>query len=168
MSFDEFIDLEHDSGFWKISQLTYYPMLQMLESIMGRKPFVLFHDDLEKDPAGFFQTFADHVGATFDAGQISLKPVHRSYSEKQLKIIRSLRLYDDEPGGDPRNVLEWLKRRWRFIVCYAVLFPATLMPELWVPKAELIPEESLEEIRVHFQHDWDRCLEYRNAAVRPV
>ncbi|MDX1407235.1 MAG: hypothetical protein R3330_03850, partial [Saprospiraceae bacterium] len=101
-----------------------------------------------------------YLGVTYDRDEISVKPVHRSYSEKQLKVIRRFRLYDDEPGGDMRDPVDWLKRRWRFLVCYSILYPAALLPASWAPSGNLIPPASLERIRMYFESDWLACKAY--------
>lgn len=165
MPFEEFIDLKDDNGFWKIEQMTFHPMLQMVEEISGQRPIVLLYDELRRDPWSFYDKIADCLGATYDRKDISLKPVHRSYSEKQLKVIRSLRLYDHEPYGNMRDPVDWLRRRWRFLVCYSILYPAALLPERWVPSEPLIAEDALEQVRQYFSDDWNACLEYVHAGA---
>ncbi|MDX1478030.1 MAG: hypothetical protein R3301_10035 [Saprospiraceae bacterium] len=160
LSFDEFIDLDNDQGFWKIDDMTFLPRLQLIERITGRRPAVFLHDQLKDDPFTLFDQIAKYLGATYRREDISLKPVHRSYSEKQLKVIRKFRLYDEEPGGDMRKPGDWLKRRWRFLVCYSILYPAALLPASWAPSGDLIPTSSLERIRAHFESDWQACKAY--------
>ena len=166
MSFDEFIDLESDHGFWKKDQMTFYPMLKMIEEISGQRPIVFLHDELKSDPFSFYDRMARYMGATYDRSDISLKPVHRSYSEKQLKVIRKFKLYKDEPSGNMRNPWDWLKRRWRFIVCYSILYPSLLLPDSWTPKGDLIPEASRARIREHFKDDWQACLGYVQSELK--
>ena len=170
LTFEEFLDLDKDDGFWKVQELTFFPMLQVLEEITGNRPKVLFHEQLKKDPFDFYDAIANYIGATYDRSDISLKPVHRSYSEKQLKIIRKFKLYKSEPYGNMRNPVDWLRRRWRFLLCYLILYPARLVPAAWVSQAPLISPESLERVRAHFADDWQRCVDYanKNAAVEAV
>jgi hypothetical protein len=160
MTFDEFIDLEREHTFWKKEEMTFYPMLQMLERVMGRPPLVFFYHDLRENPEAFFDAMAAAMDVDYPRGDISLRPVHRSYTEKQLKVIRRFRLYDMEPYGNMRNPVDWLRRKWRFLVCYAILYPAALLPKALAPKGDLIPRESLSRIRENFAEDWDRCLAY--------
>ncbi|MEJ2095432.1 MAG: hypothetical protein P8X93_09925, partial [Gammaproteobacteria bacterium] len=71
-----------------------------------------------------------------------------------------------EPHGNMRNPLDWLRRRWRFMVCYTILYPAALLPTAWMPRGDLIPRPSLDRIREHFSEDWKRCVDYAEHPVK--
>ena len=42
-SFEAFFDVENDSGIWPRQEVTFRPMLDLLEKYFSKKPLVLFH-----------------------------------------------------------------------------------------------------------------------------
>lgn len=163
LPFNQFFDVENDSGLWKIRHATFYANLEILERYFGSKPLVLFMDELKKDPWGFFDKIASFCGATYNKEDISLAAVHRSYSEKQLRIMRSLArsiFGEKQPVFSKQPVLHWLQRRGRLLACYAILYPAKLAPWFVAPEEELTPKEELRKIRDFFEEDWQRLRAY--------
>ena len=161
-SFDEFFDIEENKGFWTYEDLYFYPKIQILEKYFTQKPLVLFHDQLKEDPHYFFQRIANYIGATYSEEDISLAAIHKSYNQKQLKVIHGFSqfLFKKEPVWSDNIIVNWFQRRSRLLACYAILYPALLVPESWVSKEPLIPEERHARIREVFEEDWQKCLEY--------
>ena len=163
LPFHKFFDVENDSGLWKIKHATFYTNLEILEQYFGSKPLVLFHDELKEAPWAFFDKIAGFSGVTYDREDISLAPVHRSYNEKQLRIMRSVArtlFGEKQPEFSEQPVLHWLQRRGRLLACYAILYPSLLIPEALAPKEELTPKEELRKIRDFFEEDWRQLAEY--------
>ncbi len=166
LPFNEFFDVENDEGLWKIRHATFYTNLEILERHFEHRPLVLFHEELKEDSWAFFDKIANYCGATYDREDISLSAVHRSYNEKQLRIMRSVArtLFGEKPpefSGQP--ILHWLQRRGRLLACYAILYPALLLPEALAPEEELTPKAELKKIRAYFQEDWEKCKAYAAA-----
>lgn len=163
LPFKGFFDVERDTGLWKRKHVTFYTNIEHLEHYFGSKPLVLFYDELREDPWSFFDKIARFSGATYEREQISLSKVHRSYNEKQLKVMRRLaaRIFGTQPATFTQTpVLHWLQRRGRLLACYAILYPALLLPESWVSPEPLIPPEELKTVRDYFADDWQRCRDY--------
>lgn len=159
-SFREFFDIEYDRGFWKKEELMFYPKLLFLEDLFDRRPLVLFYEDLRSDPFHLFDSIAKFVGAEYDKNTVSLKVRHSSYSEKQLKLIRSLHLYENPPERHPNAMIHFFRRRWRQLVCYTVLYPGAFIPERFVEKDPLIDPRDLEQVREIYTGDWRKCKDY--------
>ncbi len=160
--FNDFFDIEHDRGVWKHSDLDYFSKIQIIEKYFTHKPLVLFYEDMKRDPFTFIDAIAHYTGTTYDKADISLDSVHRSYNEKQLKIFRQLSkrlFYFDIPRAQ-QPVLKWLQRISKQSIQYPLLYLALLIPERFVSKEPLIPEEQLQCIRQHFADDWQRCIDY--------
>ncbi len=159
-TFKEFFDVESDMGIWPRKEATFVPMLDILEKYFEDKPLILFHADLKKDPYGFFDQIAGFMGATYAREEISLKPVHASYNEKQLKIMRRLAKYffRQDPGWSEIRLFRWLQRRLRLLGCYLILYGALLVPDRWVDPKPLIPPEELKRVRRYFEADWRALL----------
>lgn len=158
--FDEFLNLKEDGGFWKKEELLFLPKLHYLENLFGKPPLVLLHKDLKEDPLAFFNIIAQFLGVSYDKEDISLTPRHRSYSEKQLKAIRLCSPYKDEPKRHPNALIHFIKRKWRQIVCYSILYPSALLPESWFGNEPLINPEDLLAVKNYYREDWDSCLDY--------
>lgn len=161
-SFDGFFDIDQDNGLWKQNDLYFYPKIKVAEKYFANKPLVLFHEELKKDPFQFIDKFAKYIGATFEKEDISLKPIHRSYNEKQLKVIHriSKMIFKREPKWVENRLVRWFQRRSRLLVCYLILYPAKLIPAFLVSKQKLIPDGQLKKIREFYADDWQQCLEY--------
>lgn len=159
-SFQEFFDIENDEGEWKQSALYFYPKLEILEKYFTKKPYVLFYDDLRRDPWDFFDRIANVMGATYKKKNVSLNKVHTSYNEKQLKIKRKLnkRTYKKE-YVDPNNIIARVfKRTWKRFKQYSVLYIARLLP--YKDDTPLIPQEQLDKVRKAYTADWEKCIAY--------
>ncbi len=162
LSFREFFDVSQDKGYWHRKDAEFFPMLQILEQYFQHPPLVLFHEDLKKDPYGFFDAFAAYLGATYDREEVSLKPIHRSYSEKQLKVIRKVGKYifSQDPQWSSNKVMNWIQRRSRLYACYVILYPSLLIPDFLVSSEPLITQEELAEVRDFYAADWEACRAY--------
>lgn len=160
--FSKFLDLANDSGFWKREQLLFYPMLQVIEKYTGSKPLVLFHDELKAEPEAFVKKISDYCGATISFKEISTASVHKSYSEKQLLVLRAFcRKFKKVPPRAYHNkLIHWLLYRpwWGFF--HLIMYVASVIPKGWVPKGPLVPVQTLLEIRATFEEDWQRVVDY--------
>jgi len=162
LPFEAFLDLERDKGYWKQSDLYFFPKLRILEKYFSEKPLVLFYEDLKSDAVAFVDKMARFCSADYDRNQISLSPFHTSYADKQLRVLRSVSRYLFSPVqqfSGPR-VWRWVQKRSRSLLVYSILYPAVLLPDAWLPKDDLIPKEQLEKIRQRYADDWQQCREY--------
>lgn len=162
LSFADFFDVADDKGFWHRKDAEFFPMIQILEKYFEYPPLVLFHEDLKKDPWAFFDTFSNYLGATYDKANISVEPIHPSYSEKQLKVIRSIGkyLFSQDPQWSDNKLVNWLQRRSRLFACYAILYPAKLIPGFLLSSKPLIGPEELAKVRDYYAADWQACHDY--------
>lgn len=169
LPFEAFFDLEKDQGYWKQSDLYFLPKLRLLEKYFSRRPLVLFYEDLKADPTVFVDRMAQFCGVDFDKKRISLLPYHASYTDKQLKVLRSVSRYLMSPVQklSGSRIGQWFQKRARSLFLYSVLYPSLLIPDAWLPEEELIPNEQLERIRKQYADDWQNCREYADA-VTPV
>ena len=154
--FSKFINLEDDDGFWKKIELNYQRKIELIKSHTGNEPLILFHDDLKKDPVNFFDRIAHFAGGQYDKGKVSLKPVHKSYSEKQLLVIRAFcrRFKRTPPKAYHNKFLHWIFFRSWWAFFHLILYVAVLFPESWVPKGPLIDPAELKKIDDYYEEDW--------------
>lgn len=170
-SFSEFLDIENDQGMWKQKTLYYYPKIEYIEQKFQHKPLVLLHQDLKKDPWHFIQQIIDFMQVDFNKEDISLKPVHKSYNEKQLKAMRWISQYTYQgEHKDPKNRFLKYARHYLYVapLRYSVLYGSLGVPSFMQSKAPLIDPEELKKVRDFYQADWDKCLAYVQAQVNQV
>lgn len=161
--FNEYLDLENDNGFWKISDAYLYPKIEaVLKTFPNSKPLVLLHEDLRKDPLAFIDKIARYMGVEYDKNTINLTPKHTSYSEKQLKFIRkhSKKLFNQKFQYSKKYYVRKLQRIIRLIYRYAVLLVGYMAPKSWIPQGDLIPKEDLAKVAKFYEADWNKCLDY--------
>jgi hypothetical protein len=160
--FNRFLDVKNDEGFWVKSDVPYFPRIQLVEELTGKKPLVLLHQTLKEDPWNFLNQIAGFCGATYDQADVSLKPYHTSYSEKQLLVLRSLcRKYVKKvPTGYQNKVKHWLFYRpwWAFF--HLIMYTAQLFPNRWVPQENLTPRDELDLIDEFYKEDWAKVIRY--------
>lgn len=161
-SFQEFLDLDKDQGFWKQKDMYFYPMLEAIEETFGSRPLVLFHQKLHADPHAFMDTFAEFIGASYDRDAVNLAPKHRAFNDRQLKFIRkrSRSLFSQDFEYSDKYWVSKFQRLFRMIPRYFILYSSALVPDRFVEDEPLIPPEELERVREFFMEDWEKCIAY--------
>jgi hypothetical protein len=161
-TFSEFLDLENNEGWWEKEEVYFYPKLQYIEENFNHKPLVLFHDELKHNPYQFIKRIVDYTGTTFDKNKISLKPSHKSYSTKQLLIIRDIskKIFKSDEVKAKTKTWHYIKFRSRWLLCHLILYAANLASSSITKRKELIPESELEKVRNIYGDDWQKCLEF--------
>lgn len=160
--FHEFFDLKHDQGYWKQADLFFFPLIKILEQYFTYKPFVLFYDDLRNDPEEFIDKIANYMGVGYDMNKINISRRHTSYSEKQLKAIFhvSKRIDIRRKRKGTNKTIRVIKGLIPNMIRYTTLYLALLFPDSIFGTEVLIPPESLEEIKKHYNDDWEQCAKY--------
>ena len=161
-SFNEFIDLENDEGYFKKRDLEFFKNIELLEKHFTKKPLVLLYDDLKNESLKFIQQVADYAKVQFDPSEIDLTRKHTSYNQKQLKVINWVSQFIDLRKRRVTNnpVLHRLFLIGLSIIRYPILYGAYLVPEFILSKEPMISASDLEKIRKHYESDWEKCLEY--------
>lgn len=159
--FEKFLDLEHDQGLWKKKDVYFYPKIQLVEELFHHKPLILWHGELKKDPWTFFDRIARYTGTTYNRNQIVVNPSHKSYSEKQLKILQRFMssLFPCGWKGSKNRVKHYIRFRSRWLLLHLVLYVAAVLPKSLAGEDPLIPPEQLERVKKFFEEDWEKCEE---------
>lgn len=170
--FDEFIDIEHDSGVWKQSELILFDKLKVLERHFGRPPAVFVYDSLRKDPLKIVDEFCALLGASYEPADVVSSPRHRSWSDHRLLYLRKYNrfLFSKDAGSEASALRRWLHFRARLLTSYTIMGIATFSPEQ--KNEQLVPADSLKRIRAFYDADWNNCVNYAEqnnpAAVKQV
>lgn len=163
LSLTEFLDIDHDTGYWQRDDLYFSHKIDLLREHFTQPPLVLLHDDLLTDPQGFIQRLAHALDATLDLDALDLSPVHASYDAHQLILMRrlgrALHIHHPRPFG--ASLLNTLYRyAYVYPLRYGILHGARLLPRRWTQDEALIPPAQLARIRDYYAKDWQRCLAY--------
>ncbi len=158
-----YLDILSDNGIWKRDQLLYMGLIEQVELIFGTPPFVLTYDRLKTDSSDFILKIAEFLGANINQNKLSTAPVHQSYSDTRLKVMRrmcrKLGLADPEYDSAHRHAHR-LQRRLALYRNYILLACAGLVPENTVANEELSPIQYLDEIRQYYASDWQNLCEF--------
>lgn len=162
MLFEDFFDVEKDTGWWPKSEVNFFDKIQIIEKHFKYKPLVLFHDELKEDPYLFMDRIAQYLGASYNRNEVSLSAIHKSYNEQQLKVMRkvSRMLFRKTPVFSKNRIFNWFQRRGRLLLCYLILYSALIVPKSWVVDEELVSAEAMKKVRDAYDQDWQKCLEY--------
>lgn len=155
--FDQFIDLQQDSGLWKLKELTFGVMIDGIKK-RASKSLMLIHDDLENRHDAFFQQIRKFTGTTLHKEKVSLSKVHTSFSDKQLITLRKVCRIFGLPQARQYNdrFKNWLFFRPLWFLYHLILYGSALLP---AGKEKLIDPIYLNIIREHFKKDWEKVVE---------
>ena len=158
--FEQFFDLENDTGYFKKSDLNYTRQINILINAFNKKPIVLLYDQLRKDPRKFIDYLVQLLGAKVEHTTIDYSVKHRSYSQKQLLFFRSVarRINLRKRRIFKHSILHLLWRIGLGFIRYTLLFIGHFAPQN--QKQSLIKKSELEAIRSFYNSDWDYVLNY--------
>ncbi|MFP3859826.1 MAG: hypothetical protein ACLFUW_03295 [Bacteroidales bacterium] len=161
-SFGEFVDIENNQGHWDRKEGFFSQKLKLIEELFPNKPLVLFHEELKKDPFSFIDRIAKYTGTEYEKNKININPQHKSYSEKQLKVIKriSKKIFPRERKEIQNKTLHYISFRSRWLLCHLILYSAALIPSKWVPEETIIDQGELEKIKNFYKDDWSKCIEF--------
>ena len=161
VSFEKFVDLDENKGYWDVKELDFFSKIQVIEKYFDHKPLVLFYDELQSDNQAFFDRLASFCGAEFDFSSLNLKSKHKSYEEKQLKFMKAFNKKFNIPQDYSKNKIVAGAQRWlRMMVKYPVLYMGGVLPGSLSSDEPLIDPEQCIRIREHGKADWERLRAY--------
>ncbi|KPM49806.1 hypothetical protein [Jiulongibacter sediminis] len=159
--FDELWNQNGESVF-DPEEIKYRPKIEFLESKTQYPPLYLIHGDLRKNPLEFLKKLADYVGEEFDESTVSLKPVHTSYNDRQLKALRWVMKYVNISRSKPYSS-DLRNRFYRLrvdTIRYVVMYLAKIVPDSFFSNQPLISKKEKEEVADFYQEDWQAVLDF--------
>ena len=168
--FAQYLDLEEDKGVWKKEQFNYMRLIKHVERTTGKKPIVLIFEDYIADPDYYIRLLCASLDCGIDQQVLSHKPVHKSYTDKQLRLRRQCAEFFGNRDFDqnlPENttekhgrVLQYLKRRLMLWASALFMLGAKFAPDSWVSDEALVDKERLGQIKDFYQDDWQACVDF--------
>jgi len=177
--FKQYLDLENDQGVWKQQQLEFMRLIRHVEKTTGQKPIVLIFEDYIENPTAYIDAFCRALQCSIDQQALSSEPVHKSYSDKQLRLRRqfadrfannSFNQKSPESSGAKHNrLIVFLKRRSLLWVSAWFMFLVKFAPDSWISDEPLIEHIELNRVRDFYRDDWQACVDYvaqQNKSIR--
>ena len=166
----QFLDIENDSGVARLDEFNFMKYIQYAEQSSGEKPLVLLFEDYLADPDFYLDSLCAWLECDIDRSAITHKPVHKSYSDKQLRLRRQFSdrfldpaldhaVYRSETLADHSR---WRSFKHRLVLWFTGIFMrlARFAPDSWLDDEPLMSKEYLQQIRAHYADDWAACQAY--------
>ncbi len=165
----------NNKGIWKNSDLTYMNKLKIIKKYSKSKPLILKFEELKKDPFNYLNKISNYTDSKYLKTEISLKNVHKSYSEKQLIFLKKFckifkktppKYYDyqeitlDKTIRNTNRIKHWLLYRPWWLLFHLVMYTSLLIPKSLIVKNSLINKNDLAEIKNKFKEDWKKVFKY--------
>ena len=165
--FHQFVDLDNDQGLWRQDQFNYMKLINYVTETTGEKPIVLIFEDYIRAPDYYMAYLCKALDCEYQAEMLDHKPVHGSYSDKQLRLRRQVADYfsgdtdlfrDKTPQGD--SIINFIRYRSMLLASYLFMKFANWAPDAWLTDEPLIPQAQLDRLRDFYADDWAACKEY--------
>lgn len=168
--FADFLDINDDQGVRKIKDWTYLNVLEYAEKLTGEKPLLLIFEDYINDPNFYIDTLCAYLGCDIDRAKLSDKPVHKSYSDKQLRLRRQFTQRFLSPveskkrllSKDIENYNKWNNFKDTAVIRMSgiLMRMARFLPSSLLDDEPLIDSKHSNAIREFFAPDWAACFDF--------
>ena len=145
-------------------------LVEYVEKATGEKPLLLIFEDYINDQDFYIDTLCAYLGCGIDKTKLCHRAVHKSYTDKQLRIRRQLAdkyLSQDKNKAtlDESNINDFSKLKSlkdNFMIRMSGLFMrlARFAPDSWLDDEPLIDSAHSEKIKDYFSDDWAACYQY--------
>ena len=161
LEFEEFFDLESDTGFCKKEELCFRTKIEWIENSFENKPLILIFDDMKNCPDKFIKQITDFLGIQIDGNAKINNVVKKAFSDKQLNVLKKInRSHPYMRLNTGFKLLNRLHYKLRGFFLYMVAYIVPFIPRQWLGNDILIEPEKLEKIRAYYQTDWEYCKQY--------
>ena len=162
--------MDKDEGVWKQADFNFMQYIEYAEKSSGEKPLVLLFEDYKNDPDFYLDSLCAWLECDIERSAISSKEVHKSYSDKQLRLRRqySDRFLDpelDQAVYRAESLADhhwWRRTRHRFVLWFTGIFMRLVRfaPDSWLDDEPLMRDEDLARVKDFYADDWAACQAY--------
>lgn len=167
---DKFLDVVNDEGVRKLGDFTYMKLIEHVEKTTGDKPLLLIFEDYINDPQFYMDSLCAFLECGYDEAKLSHRAVHKSYSDKQLRLRRQFAEKYLSPEKNKANLdstsIEDFNKWTNFVGKVKVRISGIFMrlaqfaPDAWLDDEPLLIESHSRAIRDYFADDWQACCDY--------
>ncbi len=159
--FNGYFDPDENKGVLTHENLRFYPKIKLLESYYKHPPLVLFQEELKQAPFKVIDLLADYTGTTYNKSDIRIKTVKKSYSEKQLKLVRRFnKFYKFDNSGIKSKTADFVYKKFSALLLHSVAFFGFFFSGKNLKKESFITKEVIDQVNEMYKEDWDKCVEY--------
>ena len=167
---DKFLDVVNDDGVRKLADFTYMNLVNHVEKTTGSKPLLLIFEDYLHDPQFYMESLCAFLECDYDQNKLSHRAVHKSYSDKQLRLRRQfsekyLSRETNKANLDATSIDDFNK--WSsFVDKVKIRLSGIFMrlvkfaPDSWLDDEPLLIDSHSDAIREYFASDWQACYDY--------
>lgn len=167
---DAFLDIDNNQGVRKLEDFNYMRLLKHIEDTTGSKPLLLIFEDFINDQDFYLDTLCAYLGCDIDRSKLTKKAVHKSYTDKQLRLRRQFadKFISPESNQDQlkqvtidnHTKLGSLKDKVLIRLSGLFMRLARFAPDSWLDDEPLLIESHSTAIREYFADDWKACYAY--------
>ncbi len=151
----------NEPGILHKNHLIFYPKIKLLESLFEQKPLVIFQEELKENPMATIGLLADYMGATFREEDIKIKTVNKSFSSKQLRVVRKFnKIYRYNHSNINSQTIRFGYKKFSGLLIHLVAFISQWVPDHLIQEDHLIPPHIIRKVEEAYREDWEKCLEY--------
>lgn len=168
--FPQFLDTENNNGVRKLEDFNYMNLVNHIQQTTGEKPLLLIFEDYLNDPEFYIDSLCAYLQCGVNKSKLSQKPVHKSYTDKQLRIRRQFadktlsqaqnKAMLDESNIDDYTKLKSMKDKLLIRMSGLIMRLARFAPDSWLNDEPLLDDAHSEKIRRYFADDWSACYGY--------
>ena len=168
--YNQFLDVVDNQGVRKLEDFTYMSVVKYIEEKTGHTPLLLIFEDYLNDPDFYIDSLCAYLKCGVDKSKLSHRPVHKSYSDKQLRLRRQLsdRYLSAEKSKaalegidiEKHTPLKNLKEKGVIRLSGIFMRLARFAPDSWLTDEPLIIESHSAAIRDYFCDDWKECYDF--------
>lgn len=153
LRFDEYFDIDNDSGFMKREQFFYRFRIELVKKYFGRMPFVFLFDEIRNN----FKNLLHDIGAFMHVRPLDVKDIKMKVSNKggsfyAIKILRWINQFDKSefnPSGKFR-----LSNKYTI----TLRIDPSRIGQYWLsflPDRDFLTPATKEKILSYYQEDWE-------------
>ena len=163
--FTGYFDPDENKGVLTHENLRFYPKIKLLETYYQHPPLVLFQEELKNAPFKVIDLLANYTGATYNKKDISIKTVKKSYSEKQLKLVRRFnKFYRFDNSGIKSKTADFAYKKISALLLHSVAFFGYFFSGKKLKNESFIPKDIIKQVNEMYKEDWNNCVEYAKSS----
>ena len=165
-----FLDIDHNDGVRKLEDFNYMRLIKHVEQTTGEKPLLLIFEDFINDQDFYIDSLCAFLECDIDRSKLTKKAVHKSYTDKQLRLRRQFSEKFNSPEENQAKLKsislagesKWQNFKQKLLVRVSGIFMRLVKfaPDSWLNDEPLLIDSHSKAIRDYFADDWDACYEY--------
>ena len=162
LAFGDFVNVhDQEKSILSLENLQLIDQVNAINKHSNGKALFIDFDDLDNKPDQTIKRIASFVNAEIDVDAINNKRVNKSFSPKELKLLRKFnRFYSYSVSTSHSKAIEFVHHKYRELMLHTLAFFIQFLPEIFISNQTLYDQEVLADINSKFESDWKECQKY--------